>query len=116
MLAAVRWLWVAAALAVAAILGVYLALASGAASTARRPSVPHIVSDPYPLGHRQPSRFLVSCDHGTAVDSTPAVKPDGTHYLSFSLAGLAPGAHTCEVSAADASDHRTSAVSISFTL
>lgn len=77
---------------------------------------PYLMSDPYPSKQRQPNHFLVTCDGNAPVSSTPAVSPDGTRYLYFSLARMATGEHTCRVAAADVSNNLTGAVSLSFTL
>jgi hypothetical protein len=90
--------------------------ATFAASAPPPTTARYLVSDPYPLTGPQPNHFDVSCDGGASVTSAPAVNPDGTSYLHFDLTGLASGAHTCSVTAADASNHQSAATIMSFTL
>lgn len=76
----------------------------------------YLTSDAYPLGSQQPNHFDVSCDGLAVVTSAPAVNADGTSYLRYNVSGLAAGAHTCSVTAADATNNQSVAASISFTL
>jgi hypothetical protein len=86
------------------------------AAAAPPPVVLFLVSDPYPLTSQQPNGFLVACDGAAAVNSVPAVNPDGTSYLHFNLSGLVPGAHTCSITATDAANQQSTPVSVSFTI
>jgi hypothetical protein len=87
-----------------------------AAGTATAAAVRFLVSDPYPLTVTQPDHFDVACDGKAAVTSPPGVNPDGTSFLHYDLSGLLSGAHSCNVSAADASNQQSSTASVSFTL
>jgi hypothetical protein len=84
--------------------------------TATAAAVRFLISDPYPLTAAQPDHFDVACDGHSTVASPPAVNPDGTSFLHYSLSGLMPGAHSCNVAAADASNQQSTAASVSFTL
>jgi hypothetical protein len=89
---------------------------SGAATGSGGSTTAYLVSDPYPVSAQQPDHFDVSCDNTAVVRSAPAVNPNGTEFLHYSLAGLAAGAHSCTVTAADASGNQSSPVQVSFTL
>jgi uncharacterized repeat protein (TIGR02543 family) len=93
------------------------AQSAGATFAASSSSTAHyLISDAYPLADQQPNHFDVACDSGAWVTSPPAVNPDGTSYLHFDVSSLASGSHSCSVTAANASNQQTSAVTASFTL
>lgn len=108
--------------AFAASIGMLSACGGGGSGSGSAAVVPggvagrYLISDAYPLTATQPNHFNVACDGSAAVTSVPAVNPDGTSYLHYSVSSLSAGAHSCVVYAADASNHQSSPASLSFSL